>query len=48
MQSFKQIQELRKDNLIIKEDIRKQIQNIYKDNTDNQATLTDVKESITD
>ena len=42
------MKELQKYNVAFKEDIRKDIQNIYKDSTDNQATLRDDIESVTD
>ena len=46
--SIKQIQELHKDTLAFKEDIKKEIQKIYKNNANDQATLRNDIESVSD
>ena len=45
---MKQVQELHKDTLAFKEDIKKEIQKIYKNNANDQATLRNDIESVSD
>ena len=47
-QSIKQVQELHKDTLAFKEDIKKEIQKIYKNNANDQATLRYDIECVSD